>query len=151
MPFARNTLLCLSLLLPLVLTTPADVPRAPGSSVSETHQDSLAAAVRDAIAKMTTPELEKRKARRRLLQQKAYASILSQTLRSDGLWALITYTRVSLQLEYSLPRNTLYVYVPVRQPSRHDSSGSHFYTFGSGHWAVPLTEDRTFPEDPWKP
>ncbi len=147
---ARNTFLCLTFLLPLVLTGPDDV-RPPGDGVeSAAHQDSLVAAVRAAMAGMTTPELEQRKARRRLLQQNGYTSILSHTVRYDGLWALIEYSRVSLQLEYSLPRNTLFVYVPVRQPPESRREGSHFQTFRSGPMAVPLIEDRSFPEDPWK-
>lgn len=150
MAFARNILLCLGFLLPLSLSVGSDTPRTSDRRGSTAREDSLAAAVRAAIAGMTTPELEDRKARRRLLQQHGYASILSQTLRSDGLWSLIMYTRVSLQLEYSLPRNTLFVYVPIRQPASRDSTGGHFTTFRSGPMAVPLHEDRSFPEDPWK-
>lgn len=150
MTIARKILVCLGLLLPLSLTVADDTSRPPDSLADGTRLDSLAAAVRDAVAGMTTPELEQRKARRRQLQQHGYASVLSQTLRSDGLWGLIMYTRLSLQLEYSLPRNTLYVYVPVNRPAARDSTGGHFATFGGGPMAVPLHEDRSFPEDPWK-
>ncbi len=147
----RKTFLLLAFLFPHTHTVAGDIPRRTDSRGLDRQQDSLAAAVRSAIAGMTTPELEARKARRRLLQQHGYVSILSQTLRADGLLALIMYTRVSLQLEYSLPRNTLYVYVPVRQPAVRDSTGRRFHTFRSGPIAVPLNEDRSFPEDPWKP
>ncbi len=147
----RNVLLLLGLLLPLSLLFGDDTARVARVREESAAQDSLAAAVRAAIAEMTTPEMEARKARRRHLQQQGYASILSQTLRSDGLLALLMYARVSLQLEYSLPRNTLYVYVPIRQSTPRDSTGGHFATFGGGPMAVPLKEDRSFPEDPWKP
>ncbi len=103
MTIVRKTLLCLGLLLPLSLTFAEDSLRPSNNPARDSRQDSLAAAVRAAIAGMTTPELEERKARRRMLQQHGYASVLSQTLRSDGLWSLIMYTRLSLQLEYSLP------------------------------------------------
>ncbi len=145
----RKILLLPGLLLPLTLLFADDTARV--AREESAGQDSLAAAVRTAIAHMTSPELEERKARRRALQQHGYASVLSQTLRSDGLWALVMYARVSLQLEYSLPRNTLYVYVPIRQPAPRDSTGGHFATFGGGPIAVPLREDRSFPEDPWMP
>ncbi len=151
MAIVRNILLLAGLLFPLVFLSADDtvhVARAPEESAG---QDSLAAAVRTAMAGMTTPELEARRARRRHMQQHGYASVLSQTLRSDGLWALVMYARTSLKLEYSLPRNTLYVYVPVRQPAARDSTGEHFAVFRSGPMAVPLREDRSFPEDPWKP
>jgi hypothetical protein len=147
---ARRALL-LWFLLPLTLLT-GDyvVPRGVGGG-DDARQDSLAAAVRKAMAGMTTPALEERKARRRVLQQQSYASLLSNTLQQDGLWALITYTRMSLQLEYSLPRNTLVVYVPVRQPAQRDSSAMMRTTGApSGPVTVPLFEDRTFPEDPWR-
>lgn len=151
MAIARNTLFCLALLLPLALTMRDGAPHGGLTGTEDAHQDSLAAAVRNAIAGMTTPELEARRARRRTLQQEGYASLLSHALRSDGLWALVTYSRVSLQMEYSLPRTTLYVYVPIRRPPGRDSTGQRFYTFGSGPMAIPLHEDRSFPEDPWKP
>ncbi len=138
------------LLLPLTFLSAGDTAHVAGAREEEARQESLAAAVRSAVASMTTPELEKRMARRREMQQHGYASVLSQTLRSDGLWALLMYGRVSLRLEYSLPRNTLYVYVPVRQPAVRDSTAGHFATFGGGPLAVPLKEDRSFPEDPWK-
>jgi hypothetical protein len=139
------------LLLPLQFSPGGDAQVKGGTGSVDAHQDSLAAAVRAAMAQMTTPELEARKARRLTLQRQGYASILSQTLRHDGLWALLTYTRTSLQLEYSLPRNTLVVYVPVRQPTiRRDSSAFQPLSARSGPMAVPLPEDRSFPEDPWR-
>jgi len=146
---ARRALL-LWLFLPLTLLTGDLTPRPTGGD-DGARQDSLASAVRKAMAGMTTPALEERKARRRTLQQQGYASLLSNTLQQDGLWALITYTRVSLQLEYSLPRNTLFVYVPVRQPAERDTSAMMRTSAPrSGPVAVPLVEDRTFPEDPWR-
>jgi hypothetical protein len=150
MQLARTSLVCLALLLQLVFKMGGDTVRPTPPSNENASQDSLAHAVRSAMARMTTPELEQRKAHRRLLQQEGYASVLAQTLRSDGLQGLITYTRVSLQLEYSLPRNALYVYVPVRQPPERDSTGTRFYSYRSGPMAVPLYEDRSFPEDPWR-
>jgi hypothetical protein len=147
---ARRALL-VWFLLPLTLLTGGNLPPTEGGGGDDAHQDSLAAAVREAMAGMTTPALEERKARRRALQRQGYASLLSHTLEQDGLWALITYTRVSLQQEYSLPRNTLVVYVPVRQPPERDTSAMMRTTAPrSGPVAVPLVEDRSFPEDPWK-
>jgi hypothetical protein len=150
MRLTRASLLCLVLLFPFVFRMEGDTSRSKERWSEAARQDSLEQAVRTAMARMTTPELEQRRARRRLLQQEGYVSVLAEALRSDGLQALITYTRVSLQLEYSLPRNTLFVYVPVRQPPGRDTTGTHFYSYHSGPFAVPLYEDRSFPEDPWK-
>jgi hypothetical protein len=106
--------------------------------------------VRRAIQSISTPELEARKARRRLMQQRGYADILHHVLRRDGLSALISSARLTSQLEYSLPRNTLMLYIPVRRPPVRDSTLPPFYSFSSGPMGVPLPEDRSFPEDPWK-
>jgi hypothetical protein len=117
--------------------------------LSESAQDSLAREVRKAMAGMTTAQLEERKANRRLLQQRGYAEILSRTLAADGLGALIAYCRSALRLEFSLPRNTLVVYISVNSPPRRDSLAGPLFQYGSGPLAVPLLEDRSFPADPW--
>lgn len=140
--------ICLGLAISVHLTHTQSNPTFPAS---ERLQDSLRNEVSAAIARLTSPELEARKARRRALQQKGYADILFHVLRRDGLWGLFSYFRLSSQLEYSLPQNTLYIYLPVKtSPTRRDSSVWGFTGAPSGPMAVPLNEDRSFPEDPWR-
>jgi hypothetical protein len=116
---------------------------------SVAFQDSLAQEWRKAMASLTTPELEQRKANRLLSQRQGYAEILNRTLASDGLGAMLAYCRSALRLEFSLPRNTLVVYIPVTQPVRRDTLPGPLYQFRSGPIGIPLREDRSFPEDPW--
>ena len=55
---------------------------------------------------------------------------------------------MALQLEFFLPRNTLMVYIPVSAPERADSTA--YVQRRSAPVGVPLVEDRSYPENPWK-
>jgi hypothetical protein len=112
--------------------------------------DTAAARFRRALESISTPELERRKSARRQLQQRTYAEILDHTLRDDGLGALLAYLRGMLRLEFSLPQNTLYYYVPVTAPAYRDTLPGTFFRASSGPFVIPLREDRDFPEDPWR-
>jgi hypothetical protein len=162
MPFrcsriSRGILLvaCVSLLCLLSLTRPAHFAVAQeqsergGERVSESMQDSLAQQFRSAVAGLTNPQLEERKATRRLFQQRAYAEILEKTLASDGLGALIAYLRAQLRLEFFLPRNTLFTYIRINAPARRDNLPGKLFQQETGPYAIPLPEDRSFPADPW--
>ena len=111
--------------------------------------DSLSALHRASTTRLTTPELEKRVAARRAMQQKGYADILFHTLRNDGFWGIIASARSHLQLEYSLPREPLIIYVPIRQPEQRGPRLPGFTGAPSPPAAIPLFENRVFPEDPW--
>ena len=143
MKFTLLLLIALPLLLPSV--TAAQVPSAQSD---RENLDSLQREVRRAIASLSTPELEKRKELRREFQQRGYSEILSASLAGDGLGALLAYLRMALQLEFFLPRNTLMVYIPVSAPERADSTA--YVQRRSAPVAVPLVEDRSYPENPWK-
>ena len=153
-PHARRRTLTLLLALCLGVAITFESTRTqinPLIPASERLQDSLRNQVSAAIARLTSPELEARKARRRALQQRGYADILFHVLRRDGLWGLLSYVRLSSQLEYALPQNTLNTYLPLTySPARRDSSKWGFTGPPSGLMAVPLYEDRSFPEDPWR-
>jgi hypothetical protein len=140
--------LAISIMIPADSTNPQSNSPVPAT---QALQESLKQEVSHAIARLTSPELEARKARRRALQQKGYADILFHLLQRDGLWGLFSYVRLSSQLEYSLPQNTLNTYLPlIYSPVRRDSSVWGFTGAPSGPMAVPLYEDRSFPEDPWQ-
>lgn len=115
----------------------------------ELVDDSLSALHRASLGKLTTPEHQARIATRRGMQQKGYADILFHTLRHDGLWGMIASARSHLQLEYSLPREPLVIYVPIRQPEQRGPRLPGFTGAPSPPMAIPLYENRAFPEDPW--
>jgi hypothetical protein len=138
----------LALLLPAAtLLPPAAAAQSPSPQRAPENVDSLAREVRRAMASLSTPELERRKELRREFQQRGYAEILSARLAGDGTGALLAYLRMALQLEFFLPRNTLYVYLPVAPPGRTDSAA--YVQRRSAPIAVPLRENRSYPEDPW--
>ena len=112
--------------------------------------DSLAHAFRAGAAKLTNPELTRRREIRREFQRRGYASILSATLERDGLGGLISWARTKIQLDFHLPHNTLYIFIPVTAPPPRDSLLPGFTTFGSRLVSLPLNEDFAFPEDPWE-
>jgi hypothetical protein len=53
-------------------------------------EDSLAEAFRNAIANVTTPELEARKEERRAVQRRGYTNVLMDVIAGDGLGSLIS-------------------------------------------------------------
>lgn len=97
------------------------------------HPDSsapISAYILEHIDEVATPEFRRRKAERRGFQRAGYAHVLHDALSLDAAGALVAFFRMRLQLEYSLPQNTIYL---------RDDAGVLW----------PLPEDRAFPEDPW--
>ena len=82
------------------------------------------------LDEFATTEFRSRLARRREFQRAGYAAVLHDLLAFDPAGALLSFLRVRLQLEYSLPHNTIYF---------HDVNGASW----------PLPEDWSFPADPW--
>ena len=111
--------------------------------------DSLSASFRASLGRLTTPELEQRIATRRRMQREGYSDVLLHSVRNDGLWGVISSLRSTFQLEYSLPREPLIIFIPIRQPERRNDHLPGFTGAPSPPMAVPLLEDRTFPRDPW--
>jgi hypothetical protein len=129
------------------------VPAA-GSSSSARAQagsaDTSGASFRRQRAAFSTPKLEQRNAARLSLQRRGYVSVLEGVLRDDPVDAILCYIRMRLHLEFSLPHDMLVEYEPiVRPPKRHDGVPD-FFTYGDQWFSVPLPEDWTFPEDPWR-
>ena len=122
----------------------------PGESApSFAPDDSAAEAFRHAVRHMSSPELEERKANRLTLQRRGYAAVLHDVVRRDPIGALFATIRTKAQLDIHLPQNTLYAIVPVNAPG----NTSKFQVFSppaSGPMMIPLFEDRSFPEDPWR-
>jgi len=122
-----------------------------GTAAQEFGQtDSLRAVMSDQLARLSSTELEQRKARRRWFQQRGYTCILYDVLRQDGLSGIISYLRMTARLELALPQDRLYLYVPVHQTERETPGVPGFTGRPSGPIAVPLNEPREFPRDPWE-
>ncbi|MCC6398697.1 MAG: hypothetical protein IT282_16905 [Bacteroidetes bacterium] len=119
------------------------------SAPSFTPKDSAAEAFANAVRRLTSRELEARKLHRLTLQRRGYAAILHDVLRRDALGALFATIRTKAQLDIHLPQNTLYAYIPVRTPD-HTSQFQVFSPPASGPMKIPLFEDKSFPEDPWR-
>jgi hypothetical protein len=105
------------------------VPLLPDPVLPDTSA-SLEAHIRANVKAYATPEYRARKTQRREFQRAGYAGVLHDILALDAAGALLSYIRTRLQIEYSLPHNTIYF--------RDDPGKS---------WALP--EDWTFPADPW--
>ena len=126
------------------------IGRTPLASQDFGDPDSLRAVMRDQLSRLSSDELEARKARRRWFQQRGYANILYEVVRRDGLGALLAYLRMASRLELALPQDQLYLYVPVRQGERETPGLPGFTGTPSGPVAIPLAEPREFPADPWQ-
>ena len=111
--------------------------------------DSLAQAYERSLSSLTSPQLEERESLRRSLQQRGYASVVYDLCRNDPLSALLSHLRTAAQLRWFIPHTTLYVYLPVRQPPQ-QSRMRGFTGAPSPPIAVPLRDDWSFPEDPWR-
>jgi hypothetical protein len=134
----------------LVLAILIGVLPAPSSAQDFGNPDSLRAVIRGELSRLSSDELEARKAKRRWFQQRGYANVLSEVIRRDGLGALIAYLRMVARLELALPQDRLYLYVPVQQLERQTPGLPGFTGGPSGPMAVPLHEPREFPVDPWQ-
>ncbi len=104
---------------------------------------------REAVRRLSTPELEKRKQNRREYQQRHYAEVLYELAQMDAPGALLASLRSQAQLELQLPNNTLYVTIPIVQPPPSKTTLPGFSALPSAHMQIPLLEDRRFPADPW--
>lgn len=143
-----------SILLVLVLACALGLN--PGTSsgqqeMKDENLDSLANTFRSATSRLTTPEFERRKESLRLLQRQGYVQTLYDVIAGDGPSALISLARVHARIEYHIPHNQLYVYVPP--PSRPPSTTQSPWQFlapEQGPMAIPLVQDWTFPADPWE-
>ncbi len=99
--------------------------------------DSLSGEFRAALTTLTSPALEERRRIRRNMQRKGYAAALLNILGQDGLTAALVFVRMKLHIEYAISHRQLYVHVPVVR--------------GEGRTvALPLSDDWSFPLDPWK-
>lgn len=136
LPPGWRAILCSALLL-----APAATP----------SQDSLQTAYQRAVSRLSSPELEERVAHRRRLQQQGYAAILHEALAGDGLAALMEWTRMMLQLEYSIDAYPLFLYVHGPDTPRDTSLAGRFLPPPRAPVPIPLVEDRSFPRNPWAP
>ncbi len=82
------------------------------------------------IQEFATPEFHARKKIRREFQRTGYTNVLHDVLALDAVSALLSFIRTRLQIEYSLPNNTI------------------FFRTDAGA-LMPLPEDWKFPADPW--
>ncbi len=143
-----STLTGVLLLLALPLSGPAGDTEKTGIN-GVPSADSLQERFRSTVSALTSPELEARRARRRSLQREGYAEVLHQLLAGDAAGALFSWIRTSLQLEYSIPRRPLAVYIPLPATQRDTSLPARMMPAGPSYIMIPLHEDRSFPADPW--
>jgi hypothetical protein len=131
------------------LLTDGATPLMPDSG---TNLDSLARVAQHAAASLTSPEIASRKEIRREFQQRGYANVLYEFEEGDGLSALMSYAKMTAHIEFVLPHNTLYAIIPIVQPPRRESHlpAAIYSPPSSPPLMVPLREDWTFPEDPWR-
>lgn len=112
--------------------------------------DSQGAEIRRAVKAMTHPELERRKARLRAIQQRGFATTTQWILEQDPVSALGTALRMALQIELHLPHRPVTVFIPVRQPPPPSLRLPGFTGGPSPPVPVELFMDWTFPRDPWE-
>jgi hypothetical protein len=117
--------------------------------MGERQWDSLSAGYFRQLSRLSSPALEARKANRLDLQRRGYANTLAATIRGNGLDALLAFIRMKIQLEFSLPHEPLVLVFPIVQPEHIPRSAQGFFSFGQQSMSVTLSEDWTFPEDPW--
>jgi hypothetical protein len=137
-------------LLALPLLSP-EQPLSPAQPVDSSSLSASAAALRENFKRLSSPELERRKAVRRSIQQRGYVSVLRDVVAGDGIGALLAFLRLHAQLEFHLPNNILFVYarVPERAHSAWEQRIPGTSGVPSAPVAIPLYEDLTFPVDPW--
>jgi hypothetical protein len=102
--------------------------------------DSLSRGFARALREITSPELEERKALRRSLQQRGYATALQSSLEGDGLSALLAILRAHLQIALNIPHTPLTVHYLIKRPPG----------WPDLYYEVVLTDDWSFPDDPWR-
>lgn len=113
--------------------------------------DSLALAYQREIGALSSPALEERMSRRRSLQKQGYAEVLHELLARDATSALLSWLRLTAQLEYSIPRHPLALYVRSLESRRDTSLAGRLLASAAPMVMIPLQEDRSFPRNPWNP
>ena len=110
-----------------------------GMSFSQTsiYSDSAARGFALAISKLTSPALEERKRIRCELQRTGYSNVLMDVLANDGLSAMLSYFKVTWHIDFSMSHRPIIIQIPIVE--------------GQGKtYDVALSDDWTFPADPWK-
>ncbi len=87
------------------------------------------------VRRMHTPLLDRRKEERRVIQRCGQADVLIDSQRKDGLSALTSFMKATLQIEFTLPHNTLWIVPPVPDLAIP---------------GIPIPEDWGYPANPWK-
>jgi hypothetical protein len=127
----------------------ADVPAQ--HKPMEENLDSLSQSFRSLTRSLTTPEFERRKQVLRLYQRRGYVQVLYDVVAEDGLSALLSLLKVNAQIAYHLPHDRLVIHIPpAGSPQTEGKNPWHFLTRPSQPFDVALTQEWTFPEDPWR-
>lgn len=119
-------------------------------SEEDLRADSLARAYRESVRSFKTAELDRRMAARRAVQRSGYCHTLAGVIRRNGLDALLSYIRMRLHLDFSLPHDQLYAYIPSQYKVEPVPGVPPIAGAANAMTVVPLYEDKTFPPDPWK-
>lgn len=133
-----------------LILTAAGLLHAEENDPRSTVTDSAAAAYRAAIARLTSPAFEQRKARRLELQRRGYAAMLHHTVARDAWGAVFALFKMEAQLDLHLPSNTLVATVFMDQPAPPSRGPASLTPPAPARYVqYPLVEDRRFPLDPW--
>jgi hypothetical protein len=119
-----------------IVTFDASAQQLPIAADTTVKYDSLGQIFSRRLTKISTPAYEHRRQILKELQRRGYANVLMDVVTFDGLSAFATYLKIKLQIEYSLLHTTLFAYFLVPHTGK--------------QVAIPLPEDWSFPEDPWK-
>lgn len=144
---------CRTILLAATLCTATQVQaRQPESTATPAGAaDSLQSAYFRELATLSSPQLEERKTRRRALQRQGYTEVLHEVIAGDGLAALMSWLRLTLQLEYSIARYPLFAYARGPETRRDTTLSGLLLPASRGLVKLPLVDDRSFPINPWAP
>jgi hypothetical protein len=118
--------------------------------MTERQWDSLSAGFRLEAARLTSPQLERRKAERLALQRQGYVHTLSAAVRRNGFDAILAFIRSRLQLEFSLSHDPLSVEFPLTGPEEIPRNARGFVALGQRTFSITLSDDWSFPDDPWE-
>jgi len=122
--------------------------------------DSLEQMFVQALSRLSHPRLEERKRLVRGYQQRGYASALMDVLAINGLSAIVSYVKIRLQIEFSLPHEPIMVNIsalPASPPATPNSSNllprNKFSIIlpsnPNEQVRIGLDIDWSFPADPW--
>lgn len=135
---------------PVLIVVLAGIAHAQSQDPRASVTDSAAAAYRMAIARLTSPAFEQRKAQRLALQRRGYAAMLHRSLAHDAWGAVLALLTMRAQLDFHLPTNTLVTTIAIDQPeSVARGPASLTAPAPAKYIQIPLIEDRRFPPDPW--